>query len=67
MRSRTQSLRVGDGAEPPPFPAPLLEGTIAYDEFAKFAMLPNPKGGTAVYPKPITMTRERHQFHAKHM
>ena len=38
-------------------------GTIAYDEFAKFAMLPNPKGGTAVYPKPITMTRERHQFH----
>ena len=42
-------------------------GTIAYDEFAKFAMLPNPKGGTAVFPKPITMTRERFQTLGKLM
>ena len=38
-------------------------GTLAYEEFAKYAMLPNPQGGTACNPKVITMTRERNDFH----
>ena len=42
-------------------------GTIAYEEFAKHAMLPNPLGGTAVNPKVITMTRERNAFHQSPM
>ena len=35
-------------------------GEIDYDEFARLAMLPNPKGGTAIYPKPITTNARDH-------
>ena len=34
-------------------------GEVGYEEFGRLAMLPNPKGGTAVYPKPITTTADR--------
>lgn len=32
-----------------------IGGTIDYAEFASLAMLPNPRAGTAVFPKPITL------------
>lgn len=31
-------------------------GSISYDEFAKIALVPNPRGGSAIFPKPITTT-----------
>ena len=43
----------------PPRSLPLA-GLIDYDEFARLAMLPNPKGGTAIYPKPITTNARDH-------
>ena len=35
-------------------------GRIDFDEFARYACLPNPKGGTAIYPKPITTNARDH-------
>ena len=31
-------------------------GSVSYDEFAKVALVPNPRGGSAIFPKPITTT-----------
>lgn len=31
-----------------------FSGTIDFNEFSKYAMIPNPKGGTAILTKPIT-------------
>ena len=34
------------------------DGAIDWEEFSKHAMLPNPRGGTSLVPKPITATLE---------
>ena len=34
------------------------KGLIQWEEFAAYAMVANPRGGTAVRPKSITATRE---------
>lgn len=31
-------------------------GSVSYDEFAETALVPNPRGGSAIFPKPITTT-----------